>query len=110
MGADPSAPVRGEELLIGDDWFKLARQFARWHHEDWDGSGYPDGLVGDAIPLAARIVRVVDVYDALRSERPYKPAWTLERTLEELRAMRGHGLDPDLTDVFVQIRDAQSRG
>ncbi|MBA3236438.1 MAG: HD domain-containing protein [Chloroflexi bacterium] len=103
-------PLWGEELLIGEDGFKLARQIARWHHEDWDGSGYPDGLRGEAIPLAARIVRVVDVYDALRSERPYKPVWTLERTLEELRAMRGRGLDPDLTDVFVQIRDAQSRG
>ena len=103
-------PAWGEELLRGDNGFALARQIARWHHEDWDGSGYPDGLRREAIPLAARIVRVVDVYDALRSERPYKPAWSLERTLEELRAMRGRGLDPDLTDVFVQIRDARSSG
>jgi len=97
-------PLWGEELLKGDEGFALARQIARWHHEDWDGSGYPDGLRGDVIPFAARIVRVVDVYDALRSERPYKPAWTVEQALEELRAMRGKGLDPDLVDVFLQLR------
>ena len=97
-------PQWGEELLMGDEGFALARQIARWHHEDWDGSGYPDGLRGEAIPFAARIVRVVDVYDALRSERPYKPAWTVARTLEELHAMRGKGLDPDLVDVFLQLR------
>ncbi|GAC1668629.1 MAG: hypothetical protein NVS9B8_11080 [Candidatus Limnocylindrales bacterium] len=97
-------PLWGEELLKGDDGFALARQIARWHHEDWDGSGYPDALSGEAIPLAARIVRVVDVYDALRSERPYKPAWTVEQALQELRAMRGKGLDPDLVEVFLQLR------
>lgn len=97
-------PLWGEELLKGDEGFALARQIARWHHEDWDGSGYPDRLRGEAIPFAARIVRVVDVYDALRSERPYKPAWTVEQALEELRAMRGQGLDPDLVDVFLQLR------
>ncbi|MEO8468224.1 MAG: HD domain-containing phosphohydrolase [Chloroflexota bacterium] len=98
-------PAWGEELLKGDEGFALARQIARWHHEDWDGRGYPDGLSGLAIPLAARIVRVVDVYDALMSERPYKPAWTLERTLDELKAMQGRGLDPALTDQFIRLRD-----
>lgn len=100
-------PLWGEELLKGDEGFKLAREIARWHHEDWDGSGYPDGLRGDAIPFAARVVRVVDVYDALRSERPYKSAWTLERTLDELQAMRGRALDPDLADCFISLRDAR---
>lgn len=107
MGAHPPAPDVGEQLLMGDDGFALARRIARWHHENWDGSGYPDGLRGEAIPLAARIVRVVDVFDALRSERPYKPAWTLERSLEELRAMRGTGLEPALVDLFVEVRDSQ---
>ncbi|MEX1173674.1 MAG: HD domain-containing phosphohydrolase [Chloroflexota bacterium] len=97
-------PIWGEELLKGDEMFALARQIARWHHEDWDGSGYPDGLRGEAIPFAARIVRIVDVYDALRSERPYKPAWTLDRTLEELSRTRGTALDPDLVDTFVSLR------
>ena len=99
-------PQWGEELLMGDEGFALARQIARWHHEDWDGSGYPDGLRGEAIPFAARIVRVVDVYDALRSERPYKPAWTVDRALEEIGSMRGKGLDPDLVDLFVRLRSA----
>ncbi len=97
-------PIWGEQLLMGDDGFALARGIARWHHENWDGSGYPDGLYGAAIPLAARIVRVVDVYDALRSERPYKRPWELERSLDELRKMRGRGLDPSLVDLFVEIR------
>ena len=97
-------PLWGDELLKGDEGFLLARQIARWHHENWDGSGYPDRLSRETIPFAARIVRIVDVYDALRSERPYKPAWTAEQALEELRAMRGTGLDPDLVDVFLQLR------
>ncbi len=101
-------PLWGEELLMGDEGFALARQIARWHHEDWDGSGYPDGLRGEAIPFAARIVRVVDVFDALRSARPYKEAWTVERALDELAAMRGKGLDPELADLFIDLRRAGS--
>ncbi|MEX2547176.1 MAG: HD-GYP domain-containing protein [Chloroflexota bacterium] len=94
-------PTWGEELLRADEGFALARQIARWHHENWDGSGYPDGLRQEAIPLPARIVRVVDVFDALRSERPYKPAWPMDRVMDELTAMRGRGLDPDLVDLFM---------
>ncbi|MCI0344712.1 MAG: HD domain-containing protein [Chloroflexi bacterium] len=97
-------PIWGEQLLMGDEGFVLARRIARWHHENWDGSGYPDGLRGEAIPTAARIVRVVDVFDALRSARPYKAPWSLERSLDELRAMRGVGLDPGLVDLFVELR------
>ena len=96
-------PAWGEELLKAEQGFGLARQVARWHHENWDGSGYPDGLRESAIPLAARIVRVVDVFDALVSVRPYKPAWKEERALEEILAMRGRGLDPELADLFVAV-------
>lgn len=99
-------PVWGEQLLSGDDSFAIARRIARSHHENWDGTGYPDGLRGEAIPLPARIVRVVDVFDALRSERPYKPAWPLERALDELRGQRGTGMDPEVVDLFVRLRDS----
>jgi hypothetical protein len=94
----------GEELLDGGEHFDLARRIARWHHENWNGSGYPDGLAGTKIPFEARIVRIADVYDALRSKRPYKPAWTDEQALTELRRVRGVHLDPELTDLFLDLR------
>lgn len=97
-------PEWGAELMRGHEGFELARSIARWHHEDWAGTGYPDGLTGPQIPFAARLVRVVDVYDALVTERPYKPAWPIDRALAELRAMRGRALDPDLVDLFVGLR------
>ena len=96
----------GEELLEGGEHFALARRIARWHHENWDGSGYPDRISEEEIPFEARLVRIVDVYDALRSERPYKPAWSEEEVLEELRRLRGVHFDPELTDLFLALRGA----
>jgi len=96
----------GEALLEGGEHFALARKIARWHHENWDGTGYPDGIRGQEIPFEARLVRVVDVYDALRAERPYKPAWSDDRIFEELRRLRGMHFDPDLTDLFLALRGA----
>lgn len=101
-------PAWGEELLSGADGFALARAIVRSHHENWDGTGYPDGRAGEAIPFAARIVRIVDVFDALRSDRPYKPAWSPERTLDEMQAMRGRGFDPELADLFLELRTRTS--
>lgn len=75
------------------------------HHERFDGSGYPQGLSGSDIPIEARIVAVADVYDALRSERPYKSAWPLDRTLEYLETQRGRHFDPDCVDVFLANLD-----
>jgi HD-GYP domain-containing protein (c-di-GMP phosphodiesterase class II) len=75
----------------------------RWHHENWDGSGYPDGLRGEKIPLPARIVRLVDVFDALLSDRPYKPAWDLERCLDEIGRNAGRQFDPELVPIFLAL-------
>ncbi len=80
----------------------LAEQIALNHHERWDGTGYR-GLAGTAIPLAARIVSVADVYDALINVRPYKSAWPVERALGEMQAQRGRQFDPDILDAFLQV-------
>lgn len=93
--------VWGERILGSTDGFELARRVARSHHENFDGTGYPDGLRAGQIPLVARIVRLVDVYDALRSDRPYKPAWDLGRTVAELGAHAGEMFDPELAKIFI---------
>ena len=87
------------------DVLRVAEEIARTHHEHWDGSGYPAGLKGSEIPLPGRIVAVVDVFDALTHERPYKPAWPVEAALEELRAKRGRQFDGDLVDAFGELVD-----
>jgi HD-GYP domain-containing protein (c-di-GMP phosphodiesterase class II) len=74
----------------------------RYHHERWDGTGYPAGLKGEAIPLEARIFAICDVYDALVSERPYKPAWSQEQALQQIRSESGKHFDPDLVEAFIQ--------
>lgn len=80
----------------------LAATIARSHHERWDGTGYPDGLKGEDIPVAARIVAVADVFDALTSERPYKHAWSVEDALDLIRQQSGKHFDPTVVDVFIQ--------
>ena len=95
--------VWGGELLAENDDFELARLVARSHHEHWDGSGYPDGLAGEDIPLAARIVAVADVYDALISERPYKEAWSPEDAIQEIQRIAGSHLDARIVEAFVEL-------
>jgi HD-GYP domain-containing protein (c-di-GMP phosphodiesterase class II) len=73
------------------------------HHERWDGSGYPRGLKGTAIPLPARLFAVVDVWDALRSDRPYRPAWSVEATLEHIRSLSGTYFDPQVVEAFLDM-------
>ncbi len=98
--------VWGHELLVDNQEFEAACQVARSHHERWDGTGYPDGLAGEAIPIAARITAVADVYDALTSERPYKSAWTAREAIDEIRRLRGAHFDPEIVDAFLQLYEA----
>ena len=72
------------------------------HHEKWDGTGYPQGLKGEEIPIAARMFAIIDIWDALTSDRPYREAWSHERTIEHIRGLSGTHLDPALTDVFLK--------
>jgi putative two-component system response regulator len=96
--------VRAEKSLgIEFDFLNLAKEIALSHQEKWDGSGYPKGLVGDAIPVSARLMAVADVYDALISKRVYKEAMSHEQALEIMRRGRGKHFDPDMLDAFFQI-------
>lgn len=95
--------VWGDRILGDRPFFKLARQIARWHHERWDGSGYPDGLSQEKIPPAARIVAVADVYDALTSRRPYKDAWPSAPAMAEMATQRSRHFDPKVLDVFAAL-------
>lgn len=95
----------GGDLLSGTGHpvLDLAAQVARGHHERWDGSGYPDGLVGTDCIRAARIVGVADVYDALCQARCYKDAWTGDRVTQFFRDQRGKGFDPELVDALLDL-------
>jgi HD-GYP domain-containing protein (c-di-GMP phosphodiesterase class II) len=83
---------------------RMGALIALGHHEKYDGSGYPNGLVGDHIPLCARIVTIADVYDALTSVRPYKSAWASERAFEYIAAQSGRHFDPRLADAFAGMK------
>jgi putative two-component system response regulator len=93
------AEIIGEH---GHGMLALARSIALTHHEKWDGSGYPNGLAGSAIPLEGRIAAIADVFDALTSVRPYKKAWTEEAALAYLAEQKGRHFDPVLVDLFIQ--------
>jgi CHASE2 domain-containing sensor protein len=95
----------GASILSGSKsaLVRMAEEIARSHHERWDGTGYPAGLKGDQIPLAARICAVCDVFDALLSPRPYKDAWPLHDVIRELGSIRGTHLDPALVDAFLPL-------
>lgn len=94
-------PRLGYELMQQVDFLRGAGDIPHSHHERWDGDGYPQGLAGEAIPLAARIFSVVDVWDALINARVYKPAWPEAEVLDYLRAAAGSQLDPQLVALFL---------
>jgi putative two-component system response regulator len=95
----------GAELLSqsGLPHIQMAVDVARHHHEYWDGSGYPDGIAGGAIPEVARITTLADVFDVLTHDRPYKPAWTVDKALNEMLRLKGSRFDPSMTDTFIAL-------
>ncbi|NOH80687.1 two-component system response regulator [Vibrio sp. RE86] len=122
----PDAVLRKPGKLDGDEWevmqthvkigadiiadsdsllLQMAQEIALYHHEKWDGSGYPHGLKGEEIPLSARIVAIADVFDALTSERPYKKAWPIEKAIAVLEQDAGTHFDPNLVPIFIQQMD-----
>ncbi len=104
LGRD--ALLRAEQMLGSTSSFlQLAREIAYSHHEKWDGTGYPDGVQGDAIPLPGRIMAIADVYDALISKRCYKPAFSHEKAVEIICEGRGKHFDPAMVDAFVACAD-----
>jgi putative two-component system response regulator len=94
------------EVMLGDArFFETARAVAREHHERWDGKGYPDGKKGSEISLAARIVSVADVFDALTSKRPYKDAWSLAEGMASITAGAGAQFDPEVVAAFQSLQE-----
>ena len=103
IGADTLEAVRLK--YRGNAFIDMGISIARWHHERWDGRGYPDGLAGDKIPLPARIMAAADVYDALRTERCYKKAMPHDRALEIIRDGKGSQFAPDIVDAVLALGD-----
>ena len=106
----------GEEILeraaclsASENYLSIGAQIAGGHHECYDGSGYPRGLKGDEIPLPARIVAVVDVFDALVHKRPYKDAWEVDAALEYMRNSSGKQFDPTILEAFLSIVELNER-
>jgi len=95
-------PVYAFDMLSTIDYLRPALDIPYCHHEKWDGTGYPRGLKGEQIPLSARIFAIVDVWDALRSDRPYRPAWKEEDALKYIRELSGKHFEPEIAEVFLQ--------
>ncbi len=105
----------GEALDVVDNKLKkksfltMGKEIARYHHERWDGKGYPEGLKGREIPLSARIVAIADVYDALTSKRPYKEAYSHQKAVDIIASERGKQFDPEIVDVFLENNEVFER-
>jgi PAS domain S-box-containing protein len=102
-------PVFAYNMLMDIDYLEPALTIPHYHHERWDGSGYPEGLKGEEIPLEARIFMVVDIWDALTSDRPYRDAWSKEKTIAYLEEQAGKQLDPEVVKVFLEVLQKGNR-
>jgi putative nucleotidyltransferase with HDIG domain len=96
-------PEYAYKLLNPIDYLRPVLDIPHFHHEKWDGTGYPQGLMGENIPLAARIFAIVDVWDALTSDRPYRPAWSKEKALAHITEQVGKHFDPAVVHAFLKI-------
>ncbi len=96
-------PDYAYQMLKPIAYLGLALNIPYCHHEKWDGTGYPRGLKGDQIPRAAQIFAIVDVYDALTSDRPYRKSWSREKTLEHIHALSGSHFNPQVVDAFMKM-------
>ncbi len=96
-------PTYAYDMLKAIAFLRPALEIPYCHHEKWDGSGYPRQLTGEQIPLSARIFAIVDVWDALTSDRPYRPAWSKERALEYIQEQSGKHFDPQVVDNFMLV-------
>lgn len=101
-------PKIAYDLLASIEYLQAALDIPYCHHEKWDGTGYPRGLKGEEIPLAARIFAVVDVWEALTSDRVYRKAWSKEKALEHIKASAGTHFDPGVVDIFVRTIEIQN--
>jgi HD-GYP domain-containing protein (c-di-GMP phosphodiesterase class II) len=105
MHAVIGTEILGNVTFLHGEGLKVIRS----HHERWDGTGYPDGLAGESIPLSARIFALADALDAMTSNRPYRPPATWEAATEEILSERGRQFDPEIVDTFAKKRDALRR-
>jgi HD-GYP domain-containing protein (c-di-GMP phosphodiesterase class II) len=96
-------PVHAYNLLSHIEFLRPALNIPHYHHEKWDGSGYPAGLKGERIPLEARIFAIIDVYDALISDRPYRPSWPRDKAIRYIHENSGSHFDPKVVEVFLKL-------
>ena len=100
-----SHPVLGEKIVVNIKKLQIISEWVKAHHEKWNGTGYPDGLKGTPIPLAARIISIADTYDAMTSTRPYRTALSHETAIAEIGRCAGSQFDPELAKLFVSLSD-----
>ena len=101
-------PLIAYEMLVAIEFLKPALDIPHYHHEKWDGTGYPHGLKGEEIPLSARLFAVIDVWDALRSDRPYRKGWSKRKVMEHLKAHAGAHFDPEAVRMFLRMARSEA--
>jgi putative nucleotidyltransferase with HDIG domain len=103
-------PIYAYEMLSPIEYLRPALEIPYCHHEKWDGTGYPRGLAGEQIPLAARLFAVIDVWDALRSDRPYRKGWNEQSIKDYIHSQAGFHFDPRVVDLFFQLIEGENVG